>query len=179
MSEYEPITSKLRWLIDRSPHGKGPAQFGGHLYVEVKEEDAIRLCDEIDAVHRNLEQESETLQDENDGLQESVRRLLTQRDERLAAAERAAAECKTISTAYVDVKLRIDWERMACEFEQFASVVRGMAGGAESTPPTPASIMREYTEKLCGLCSNEYDSNEARDELLRQYAEKLTKCLES
>lgn len=164
MSKYEPITTELR-------------EWAHTMLVDGVAQRIDQYCDAIDAVHRNLEQESETLQDENDGLQESVRRLMTQRDERLAAAERAAAECKTISTTYVDVKLRIDWERMACEFEQFADVVRGMAGGAESTPPTPDAILREFADKLCELCRIEYDSDETREELRRQYTKKLARCL--
>ena len=36
-----------------------------------------------------------------------------------------------ISHATVEVALHIDWLRMADEFDEFAEIVRGMAGGAE------------------------------------------------
>lgn len=40
-------------------------------------------------------------------------------------------EGKTISTCYVDVVPRFDWKLMALELEQFAEIVRGMAGDDE------------------------------------------------
>lgn len=172
MSEYEPITSKLRWLIDGSPHGQGPAQFGGHPYVEVKEEDAIRLCDEIDAVHRNLEEINATLRDSRRWIQ---------------LPEDEDGECIHIGDKLVDDD-GTAFTVSALRMHQFGWEIRGVDGTDRAVytypdtcchAPTPESILREYTEKICGLCSNEYDSNEARDELLRQYTEKLTKCLES
>lgn len=40
-------------------------------------------------------------------------------------------EGKTISAYYVDVVPRFDWKLMALELEQFAEIVRGMAGDDE------------------------------------------------
>lgn len=134
MSDYTPITQELKTAM-----------------VETEGDHALRLdvfnrcCAEIDALHKNLE-------DENQRLRDKARH--------------------NVGTCYVDVLPRIDWERMACEFEQFAEVVRSMARDDESAP-TIESLLREYTEKLCDLCATEYACDTTREELMRQYADKL------
>ena len=72
-----------------------------------------RIADRIDAAHRSaLEKLAAQVDESEDGW---VRK----------------EEGKTISTYYVDVVPRFDWELMAQELEQFAEIVRGMAGDAE------------------------------------------------
>ena len=137
-----------------------------------------------------MEQESETLQDENDGLQESVRMLLTQRDERLAAAERAAERMDGYVKLPVDkdgVSIREDdWmlslsgkpEQVRGVSREGYYVLRGaswlwMRANRHHHAPNPASVLREFADKLCDLCATEYDCDETRAELLGQYAAKL------
>ncbi len=71
------------------------------------------IADNIDAAHRSaLEKLAAQVDESEDGWV-------------------CKEEGKTISTCYVDVVPRFDWELMAQELEQFAEIVRSMAGDAE------------------------------------------------
>ena len=99
------ITDELRGFMDGAD--------GYELWCPRHKVELESIADRIDAAHRSaLEKLAAQVDESEDGL---VRK----------------EEGKTISTYYVDVVPRFDWELMAQELEQFAEIVRGMAGDAE------------------------------------------------
>lgn len=180
MDHHEPITTELRGLIAGSIHTRRLSPPYDPC-VELDEDAALRMCDSIDAVHANLERYNADLRRERDSITSSAyaggyEAGYAENEEENAAlfseVQRLEHERKTISTVYVDVKPRIDWEQMAREFERFASVVRGMDGDTDADSTT-TSVLREFAGKLCDLCATEYSCDETRAELLGQYAVKL------
>lgn len=174
MSEYTPITQELRELVSEW-HDK--VRITGFEY-----EAAMEYCGAIDALHKNLE-------DENERLFAEVQRLTQEREQTKASDEQYDRDANWM-------KLPVDADgmtihendlMMGCDGIELVTGVthngyftlRGeswvwlSAADHHHAPPTIESILREYTEHLCELCTTEYACDTTREELMRQYADKL------
>lgn len=80
---------------------------------------ALAIADRIDAEHERLMQQQPYTID-----------MVPMTDERMAEHGWVRKDKeRVISHATVEVTLHIDWSRMADELDEFAEIVRGMAGG--------------------------------------------------
>ena len=101
MSEYTPITGKLRGMMfnTESEQGTPMVELGKYRFTQ--------LCDAIDAIHANLERENESLRRELD-------RVMGEQD-----------EGPTIGTATVTITPTLDWTGVARELRAIADALAG------------------------------------------------------
>ena len=143
MSEYEPITTELR-------------EWAHAMLVDGVAKRVDQYCDAIDAVHRNLEDMVGggwmKLPVDADGVPIHIGDMMVYAD--------GTHPKEVIAVTGTTVYLCDDGPRYADMCRHYS-------------PPTVESILAEYTEHLCELCTTEYACDSTREELMRQYADKL------
>jgi len=113
MGEYAPITAELRRQI-------GHTMTAGISKVEMEYSAFEVFCDNIDSIHKRLEQENKRLREELD-------RALSEQDDAAPEKPRTVGKLQ----AEVTVTSHLDFEGLARDLEEAARAVRSIGGDDE------------------------------------------------